>query len=90
MVKNLPANAEDTEDLGSIPGLGRSPRERNRNAVQYYCVENPMNSGAWWAAVHGVSESDMTEHARTLVIHILSLAVFPQIMKHSHHFPAAK
>ena len=49
-----------------------------------------MNRGAWWATVHGVAESDTTEQAQTLVIHILSLAVIPQIMKRSHHFPAAK
>ena len=49
-----------------------------------------MNSGAWGATVHGVAELDTTEQAQTLVICILSLAVIPQIMKHSHHFPAAK
>ena len=43
-------------DLGSIPGLGRSPGEGNGNPLQY-CLENPMDRGAWWAAVHGVSKS---------------------------------
>ena len=44
-------------DLGSIPGLGRSPGERNGNPLQYPCLENPMDGGAWRAAVHGVAES---------------------------------
>ena len=42
-------------DLGSIPGLGRSPGEGNGNPLQYSCVENPMERGAWWATVHGVA-----------------------------------
>ena len=44
-------------DLGSIPGLGRSPGERNGNPLQYSCLENPMDGGAWWATVHGVAKS---------------------------------
>ena len=44
-------------DPGSIPGLGRSPGEGNGNPLQYSCLENPMNRGAWWAAVHGVTKS---------------------------------
>ena len=44
-------------DLGSIPGLGRSPGEGNGNPLQYSCLENPMDRGAWWAAVHGVAKS---------------------------------
>ena len=48
-------------DLGSIPGSGRSPGEGNGNPLQYTCLENPMDGGAWWAIVHGVAESDMTE-----------------------------
>ena len=48
-------------DLGLIPGLGRSPGEGNGNPLQYSCLENPMDRGAWWAIVHGVTESDMTE-----------------------------
>ena len=49
-VKNLPANAEN---LGSIPGLGRSPGEENGYLLQYSCLENSMDKGAWPAAVHG-------------------------------------
>ena len=44
-------------DLGSIPGLGRSPGEGNGNPLQYSCQENPMDRGTWWAIVHGVTES---------------------------------
>ena len=60
MVKNPPANAGDTRDLGSIPGSGRSPGEGNGNPLQYSCLGNPMDRGAWWAAVHGSQESDTT------------------------------
>ena len=51
------ASACNVGDLGSIPGLGRSPGEGNGNPLQYSCLENPMDGGAWWAAVHGVTES---------------------------------
>ena len=61
MVKSLPANAGDIRDAGFIPGLGRSPGEGNGNPLQYPCLENPMVRGAWWATVHRVAESDMTE-----------------------------
>ena len=53
VVKNLPANAGDTGDTDSIPGLGRASAVRNGNPLQYSCLENPMNRGAWWATVHG-------------------------------------
>ena len=54
MVKNPPASAGDT---GSIPGSGRSPGEGNGYPLQYSCLENPMDRGAWQAAVHGVAKS---------------------------------
>ena len=44
-------------DLDSIPGLGRAPGEGNSNPLQYSCLENAMDRGAWWAAVHGVGKS---------------------------------
>ena len=65
MVKNLPANAGDLRDVGSIPGSGRSPGEGNGNPLQYSCLGNPRDRGAWWAIVFGVAESDTTEHAHT-------------------------
>ena len=59
VVKNLPANAGDLRDVSSIPEAppGRSPGEGNGYPLQYSCLENPMDSGAWWAVVHGVSKS---------------------------------
>ena len=53
MVKNLPANAGDA---GLIPGSGRSSGEGNGYLLQYSCLENPMDRGAWWVTVHGVAE----------------------------------
>ena len=61
VVKNLPANAGDIGDTGSIPGSERSPREGNGNPLQYSSLENPMYRGAWRATVHRVTESDTTE-----------------------------
>ena len=57
-VKNLPANAGDRRDMGSIPGSGRSPGGRHGNLLQYFCLENPMDRGAWRATVrHNWSNS---------------------------------
>ena len=65
MVKNPPANVGDIRDLGSIPGSGRSPGEGNGTPLQYSCLENPMDRGAWRATVHGVAESltQLSTHA---------------------------
>ena len=65
MVKNLPANAREEKDMGSIPGLGRFPRVGNGNPRQYSCLENSMDRGAWWATVHAIAESDTNEHKQT-------------------------
>ena len=59
VVKNLPANAEDIRDSGSIPGSGRSPGGEHGNALQYSSLENPMDRGAWQATVHGVARNQM-------------------------------
>ena len=53
-VKNPPTSAGDTKDVGSIPGSGRSPEKGNGNSLQYSCLGNPIDRGAWWATVHGV------------------------------------
>ena len=57
MVKNLPANAGDTRDRGSIPGSGRSPGGGRGNSLQYSCLENLMDRGVWGATVRGVTKS---------------------------------
>ena len=57
VVKNLSANAGDTKDAGLTPGLGRSPRARHRNPLQYSYLENPMDRGACQAIAHGVRKS---------------------------------
>ena len=57
VVKNPPANAGDTRDEGPIPGLGKSPGGTYGNPLQYSCLKNPMNMGAWQATVHGVAKS---------------------------------
>ena len=61
MVINLPANAGATGDVGSNPGLGRSPGGGNGNALQFSCLKNPMDRRAWRSTVHGVAESGMNE-----------------------------
>ena len=57
MVRNLPANAGDIRDTGLIPELGRSPGEGNDNPLQYSCLENPMDRGAWQAVIYGITKS---------------------------------
>ena len=57
VVKNLPANAGDVRDVGSIPGLGRSSGGGNGNPLQYSCLGNPMDRVAWWATAHGVTKN---------------------------------
>ena len=66
VVKNLPTNARDIRDMGLIPESGRSPGEGHGNPVQYSCLENPMDEGAWPTTVHGSQTrarlSDFTFH----------------------------
>ena len=62
MVKNPPANAAD---VSLILGSGRSPEEGNGNPLQYYCLGNPKDRGAWWATVHGVARNQTTEPPHT-------------------------
>ena len=59
MVKNLPANAGNTGDTGSVPELGRSLGEGDSSPLQYSCLENSMDRGAWWATVCGVAQSQI-------------------------------
>ena len=67
MIKNLPANAGDIRDSGSIHGLGRSPGGGNVNPLQKSCLKNPMDKGAWRATVHGVAKSQTWLSAHTHV-----------------------
>ena len=57
VIKNPPANAGDVRNMGSIPGLGRPPGGEHGNPLQYCCLENPVDGGAWWATFHGVAKS---------------------------------
>ena len=67
MVKNPPTNAGDVREVGSIPGLGRSPGEGNGNPLQYSCLENSMDKGAWRGTVRGVAKSQMRLSTRPSV-----------------------
>ena len=59
VVKNPPANAGDVGDTGSIPGSGRSPAGGDGTPLQFSCLVNSMDRGAWWATVHGIAKSKM-------------------------------
>ena len=67
VVKNLPANAGDAEDVGSMPESGRFPGKGNGNPLQYSCLGKPMDREAWQAVAHGVvkSQTRLSMHART-------------------------
>ena len=76
--QEVKASACNAGDLGSIPGSGRCPGEGNGNPLQYSCLENPMDRGAWWATVHGVAKSrtrlsDFTHSSLTLIAEFLKL-----------------
>ena len=72
VVKNLPGSAGDVWDVGLLSGSGRSPREGHGNPLQYSCLENPMDRGAWWATVHGATKSQTW---------------LTQLNTHTHPFP---
>ena len=74
MLKNLPDIAGDIREVDSIPGSGRSPGGRHRNHLQYSCLENPIDRGAWWATVHGFTKSQtrlkpLSTHTHTTHTH---------------------
>ena len=82
VVRNPPASAGDTRDTGSVPGSGRCPGKGNGHPLQYSCLENRMDRGAWRGAAHSVTESDTTEatqHARMQLILC--------ILRNCHTFP---
>ena len=71
MVKNSPSMQKTwVWSLASIPGLGRSPGEGNSYPLQYSCLENPIDRGAWWTLVHRISKLDMTERLTHTHIHV--------------------
>ena len=77
------ASACNAGGLGSIPGSGRSPGEGNDNPLQYSCLENPMDGGAWWARVYGFAKSRTQLSAFTSlhpVYYLLRLAFFPSVL----------
>ena len=79
---NLPASAGDLRGVGSIPGLGRSPGGGHGNPLQYSCLENPMDRGAWWAIVHRVakSQTQLKQHnTHTMVLYISKTYSLPCI-----------
>ena len=70
MVENLPSNAGDTRDVGSIPGSGQFTGVGDGNPLQYSCLENSMDRVAWWTTVHGVANSQ-TQLSTTFSFHAL-------------------
>ena len=66
-------------DLGSIPGSGRSPGKGNGNPLQYYCLENPMDGGAWWATVYGVAKSRtrQSDFTFTFIGELITMMLYP-------------
>ena len=70
VVKNLPANAEDIRDVCSTPGSGRSPGGGHGNPLHFSCLENPMDRGACWATVHGVTQSQIRLKQLSMHTHI--------------------
>ena len=71
VVRNPPADAGDRRDMGSLPGLGRSPGGWHSNPLHYPCLENAVDRGDWWATVHRVTELDTTEVTECIHTHLL-------------------
>ena len=87
VVKNLPSNAGDTREVSSISGLGRCPEAGNDNSLQYSCLANHMNRGAWWATVHGVTrESEITERQSTplYMVRSVPISLKMKLLTHKH------
>ena len=77
MAETVKASAYNAGDPGSIPGLGRSPGEGNGNPLQYSCLENPMDRGAWRATAHGVAKSQTQLSDFTSLQYLSFFFVFP-------------
>ena len=75
--KEFTCNVGDKGDVGSIPGLGRSPGEGHGNSLQYSCLENSMDRGAWWATVHRVTKSQTWLKQLSTCAHNVSYLFYP-------------
>ena len=75
-------SAYNAEDLGSVPGLGRSPGEGNGNPLQDSCLKNSVDRGAWWAPVHEIAESDITEQLSLTHCHCNTYHKFSILKQH--------
>ena len=82
VVKNLPANAGD---VGSVSESRRSPGEENVNPLQYSCLGNPMDRGAWWATVHGVTKQSDTTQRLTTATTLFPSSPYLKEYSHPHH-----
>ena len=80
VVKNPTASAGDVRDSGLIPGLGRSPGRGHGNPLQYSCLENPMDRGAWSDTVHEVTESDTTATKHSLAVLDIAMFIFAVVL----------
>ena len=81
VAQRLKASACNAGDLGSVPGLGRSPGEGNGSPLQYSCLENPMDGGAWWVTVHGLAKSrtQLSDFALLAVAYMVLLVSTPAL-----------
>ena len=79
MVKDWPANAGDLRNAGFIPGSGRSPGGEHGNPLQYSCLENPMERGAWWDTIHRVkkSQTQLNQHSKPAAYYKFDLSSVP-------------
>ena len=80
------ANAEDARDMGLIPRGGRSPGVGNGNPIQYSCLENCMDRGAWWAIVHWLkkSQKQLSTHAHTIFLDYIYIYIYIYTHTHTH------
>ena len=81
VAQRLKASACNAGDLGSIPGSGRSPGEGNGTPLQYSCLENPVDGGAWWATVHGVPKSQTRPSDFTFTFQYSWASLVAQLVK---------
>ena len=86
MVKNLPANVGNTRDMGSIPGSGRSSKGGHGKPLQYSCLENSMDRGAWRATIHGVTKSLIQLSTHALIDQYIHILEYIRYITYIFHF----